>query len=52
MIYDPAKFAFVGSIPELMIVKVPSDNVIVNEYLKQPASSAPSMPEDFRVAIE
>lgn len=52
MISDPYKFNFVGSILEVMLVKVPSDNVNVNEYCKLPASGAHSMPVELWKAIK
>lgn len=38
MMSDPRNFAFVGTILEEMLLKVPSDNMIVNEYRKIPSS--------------
>lgn len=38
MMSDPMNFTFIGTIPEVMLVKDPSDNVIVNAYQKQPSS--------------
>lgn len=49
---DPSKFNFVGSILEAMLVKVPSDNAIVNAYCKQPTSGVHPMTEELRKAIE
>lgn len=40
MISDPTKFSFFGSIPNVMLDRVPSDNAIVNEYRKLPVSGA------------
>ena len=52
MMSDPTNFTFVGSILEAMLGKVPSENVIVNEYHQHPASGARLIPDDLRKAIE
>ena len=48
----PSKFAFMGSIPEVMFEMVPSDNVIINVYRKLPVFGACRMPEQLRKEIE
>ena len=35
---DPRNFAFVGSIPEVMLEKVPVNNDIIRAYRKLPSS--------------
>lgn len=52
MMSDPNKFNLVGSIPEAMLGKVPSDNAIVNEYHKQPSSGVFLMSHELQKAIE
>lgn len=52
IVSDPTKFSFIGSFPEAMLLNVPANNLIVNEYLKKAASSVHPMPEDLRKAIE
>lgn len=34
MVSDPTKFSFIDSIPEAMLLNIPADNIIVNEYRK------------------
>lgn len=48
----PTKFTFVGSIPEVMLAKVPQGNVIINEYRNLPGFGARPMPDDLRNSIE
>lgn len=52
MMFGPRKFSFVGSIPEMMLVKVPTDNAIVNEYCKLPTSSVRPMTEELRKILK
>lgn len=49
--FDPTKFSFVGYILEAMWLNVPTDNVIVNEYQKLPASGVRPVTEDLDKAI-
>lgn len=43
----PNNFTFIGSILKEMLVKVPHDNVIVNEYQNLPSSGVRPMPDDL-----
>ena len=43
VMFDPRNFNFVGSIPEGMLVKVPSNNAIFNEYHNLASSDARPM---------
>ena len=52
MMSDPENFTFVGTIQEVMLVKVPSDNVIVNEYRKLPLSSVRPITDKLQKLIE
>ncbi|CAI9259744.1 unnamed protein product [Lactuca saligna] len=52
IVSDPTKFDFIGSIPEAMLLKVPTNNVLISEYRKKPASDSRPMPEDLRRALE
>lgn len=49
---DSTKFSFIRSIPEAMLLNVPADNLVVNEYRKNPASGVRPMPEDLQKARE
>lgn len=45
------KFDFVGSLLEVMLKSVPTEDVVNNEYQKKPNSRFCSMPDDLRKAI-
>lgn len=47
MMSNPRKFSFFGTIPEAILVKVPIDNVIVNEYRNMPTSGVSHMIEEL-----
>lgn len=49
---NPFKFAFVGSILEVMLEKLPNENEIVNKYRKKFVSSVRPMPDELRTEIE
>lgn len=49
---DPTKFNFVGSIPGVMLERVPEDNAIVTEYHRQPLSGVRPITEEFRKILK
>lgn len=49
---DSTNFSFTGFIPEAMLVNVPTDNVIVNEYHKLPASGVRPIPKELKKGLE
>lgn len=52
MVSYPTKFSFIGSISKGMVLNVPSDNLVVDDYRKKPASGVHPMPEDIQKAID
>lgn len=52
VISDLTKFTFFGSIPEVMLEKVPSNSVIVNRHRKKHVSGARPMPDDLQKATD
>ncbi|CAI9297226.1 unnamed protein product [Lactuca saligna] len=52
MLYDPTKFSLIGSIPQVILAKVPQDNVIVNTYRKLPSSGPRLMTDEMRMKLE
>lgn len=49
---DLGNFTFIGTILEEMLVKVPSDNVIVNAYRSLPSSGVRPMSDELRKLID
>lgn len=48
---DPRNFTFIGLIPEEMLVKVPSNNDVVNAYPSLSSSAVRLMSDDLRNLI-
>nr|KAJ0206901.1 hypothetical protein LSAT_V11C500287920 [Lactuca sativa] len=49
---DPRNFKFVGSIPDVMLEKVPLDNAIIKDYRKLPSFGARPIPGELQKIID
>lgn len=52
MMSDPWNFTFVGTISKVILVKVPSDNAIMNEHRKQPSPGFRPISDELQNLIE
>lgn len=52
MVSDPSKFDFISSIPESMLLNVPTENVVIDAYRKKPGSGICLMPKYFLKALK
>lgn len=49
---DPQKFDFVGSIPDVLLEKVPLDNAIIRAYRKSSLFSVRPIPAELQKIID
>lgn len=49
---DPRNLEFIGSIPDVMLKKVPLDNAIIRSYRKFPSSGVRPIPAELKKVVD